>query len=285
MSTNLIYTPGQYLSENLSITLDVAKTRTHKVKQSTTHYIPIRCNQKALLVQVSNQVLASNAKLPSKQQDSKFMTVAFKKLSAEDIPYKKTAMLEKTNNEFITFLDTVVDQYEQLAESIDAARFKLPADRNTYSIRQSSRMDVETGEEVEIDPIYRLKLPISDGRIGTNYKEFKSSVVNDKTNQVMDLTVDQAKSFITYGSLASFILNFECVVVSKSGVSLRATIKQIRVLHKKPNTLELSSMNDFADGSDGDYEDPDTNSRTTKKPMKKLAKQVISRFVDEPESD
>ena len=258
-----IITPKEFLSTKAQIELDVDSVKTFKNGKVTIHYIPVRCNDRPLNIECQNQVLASNAKAPSKTDDIKFLNVSFRSMDEETIPYNNADKLAKANKEFIKMLDEIDAQYKDLVDDLQVPNVKMPNNPTIGSIRQDKSKDVDLEQ-----PIYRVRLPVTKkGLIGTDYDQYKPIVTNTKNKELMSLTINEAKQFITYQSLASFILHVECVVVSKTGLSLRVTIKKMTVLHKKPVVIELDAeVDDFANGSDGEYV-------TTTKDKK--AKQVV----------
>lgn len=249
--SNTPITPKQFLSQLSALELDVHSTRKFTSKQATVYYIPIRCNKRPLSVLFRSQVLAASAKAPSDEMPVKFLNVAFKTLDYNEIPYSPAEPLIESNADFITFLEKLELQYRGLAaglKDITTDKFKLPAQCKVNTFSQTTRL--QDGEEVELEhPIYRMRLPVAHDRCGTMYKEaFTSNVHNARTKQEITLTVEEAKKFITYQSLVTGILNVECIVISKTGISLRLTIKQLHVLHKPQEKFELetSDMDSYA---------------------------------------
>lgn len=242
--SNTPITPKQFLSSSSKLTLDVKSTRKYVSKAATVFYVPIRCNSKPLSVLFRNQVLAATAKPPSEESPVKFLNIAFKALTADEISYSPVDPLLESNADFINFLENLEQQYLELAaglKDLTTDKFKLSPNSKISTFSQSTRL--QDGEEVELDqPIYRARLQVSADRCGTNFKnEFSSNVYDAKTKQTVVLTVDQAKKFITYQSLVTGILNVECVVISKTGISLRLNIKQLHVLHKPIVKFELQT--------------------------------------------
>ena len=272
-----IFTPKEFISTKAQLELDVKNVKTFKNKQVTIHYIPVRCNDRPLNIECQNQILASNAKVPSKTDDIKFLNVSFRSMdknTISEIPYNNSDKLAKANQEFIKMLDEIDDQYKALVEDLKIPDIKMPNNPTIGSIRQDKTKDVDLEQ-----PIYRVRLPVtSDGLVGTNYDQYKPIVTNTKSKKLMSLTINEAKQFITYQSLASFILHIECVVVSKTGMSLRVTIKKMNVLHKKPVVIELeSNVDEFANDSDGSYDRNVKKTATTKSTPRKTKAEPASK--------
>ena len=111
-------TPESFLATHSKIQLDIKNTRTYKANKSVVHYIPIRVNDKPLLINFNNQILASGAKPPVQSDAIKYLNVAFKK-TTDFSNYKPTETLQDANTTFINFLDDLESQYLQISKQIN----------------------------------------------------------------------------------------------------------------------------------------------------------------------
>ena len=266
-----IITPKEFLSSKAKIELDVDNVKTFKNGKVTINYIPVRCKNRPLNIECQNQILASNAKVPSKTDDIKFLNVSFRSMdenTISEIPYNNADKLAKANKEFIKMLDEIDAQYKALVDDLQVPNVKMPSNPVVGSIRQDKSKDVDLEQ-----PIYRVRLPVTkNGLVGTDYDQYKPIVTNTKSKQLMSHTINEAKQFVSYHSIASFILHVECVVVSKTGLSLRVTVRKMSVLHKKPVVIELdANVDDFANDSDGEFI-PATKEKKSKSVPKPAAK-------------
>jgi hypothetical protein len=267
----------------------------------------------------SEQVCFSGAKAPEGSDDKKegpnSISVAFSHMSEDDIkvgfPAKEKANEEKqtkenkrvsdnikkyveNNNKFLKVLNIIDASYKLVCEDMKSKsktlKFRLKKDRNVkevniFSIKQSSRLDRDTNQDVDLEhPIYRVKAPVyrKDGRVGiySNYhKEFKYTVFDAKKmtkknnytpvparvkvkGKLRDLDVNNASAFWTRLSLIGGTLTYDCVVSSKFGLSLSnsffdAYVFRCNVVTKEPtlSAAELSAMRGGASSEDEDEDE------------------------------
>ena len=162
------------------------------------------------------------------------------------------------------------------------SKFQLQKNKTINRIKQSERkahkVEIEEDEKRPEDerivcdnmiklphPLYRFKLTANDqtkkiGKTNYNTKEheyivydlrkstkenkFKSVVakLKDTTGKLIDLTVTNVKTFITYMSLTAGIIDFDNIIISKSGISLSNKYKELHVWPHK--VMKSDSIND-----------------------------------------
>ncbi len=269
-------------------------------------YIPVlfkfaNGKESPLKLQFSQIITASGAKLPSSSDgDSvKNLLIAFRILSREEIEggdYVPKIMENQSEQEaentrvdnnislylkettkFVSVLEIIEKSYQKISEDLKAEtnlgfnlrkdkKIKSNDDINVYSIKQTTREDPDTKEEIELPtPFYRIKLMLAkDGRVGIDFKnsktdswEFRPNVydarkMTSKNNyepvvakvlenkKARPLTAKNAHEFITYKSMIGGVINFPEVVVSKFGISLKNLFDDLFVRRHKSNSKEPS---------------------------------------------
>ena len=180
------------------------------------------------------------------------------------------------NAKFLQVLDIIESSYNTVCQQIIAEestfQFQLRKDKKQkditiHSFKQTTFANRETNKDEELEnPIYRLKIPVykKDGRIGiwSNYNnEFKPTVfdarkMTKKNNyqavpaqvivngKLCDLDVNNAASFITYKSLAGGHIVFECIVVSKFGLSINSSFYDLFLIRHKAKTASSTISRD-----------------------------------------
>jgi len=197
------------------------------------------------------------------------------------------------NEKFIKVLDIIDSSYKtvcaEIKEKESTFSFRVRKDRNqkditVFSIKQVTRLDRDTNKDEKLEnPIYRLKLPVckKDGRIGiwSNYHdEFRPTVfdarkMNKKNNyqpvpakvkvdgKLRDLDVTNISSFMVYKSLIGGNISFECIVVSKFGLSMNNSFYDLYVYRHKTklsqSTLSKDDIIQMRGGASEDEEDED----------------------------
>lgn len=237
--------------------------------------------------------------------DAKFLNVSFKKLELKDLesteyPEDKKEGLLTSNTEFIEALNIIADEYLTcVKEDILGAKsdkFRV-IDRKINCFRQDRRVasaddeGVDEDGKVPMDPIYRihLKADPETKKLGFNSDRGFQYVVFDMRKsekeakdtgkpkrdivaRVMvkgkptDLNINNAKHFVSFMSLTSGNIFFECVCLSKSGVSLMCRFRNLHVWRHKTMKQEAIGDDDRDDmaaygyrAADGEDEDLDVN--------------------------
>lgn len=201
-----------------------------------------------------------------------------------------------TNNlsEFLKALDIINGSYIALCDKLKKNQktfpFRLNKDRkvkdiHVNSIKQSSRMDDATNEEVSLDnPIFRLKIPVcsKDGRVGiwsNYYKKFKPTVFDARkmtkknnyqpvpakvrlpSKELVDLHIKNVQDFIVTKSLIGGHVRFECIISSKFGLSLNNSFYDLYVYRHKSKMADPSITQEIiARMRGGDTEDEESDS-------------------------
>lgn len=202
----------------------------------------------------------------------------------------------KTNNEkMIKVLDIIDASYNKVAREIIQAgadkklEYTVRKDRKKehptiFSIKQASRYDDEKKEDILLEePIYRIKLPVykKDGRIGSwnNFKDRFRPVIFDarkmtkkngnqpvpayvkKGKKRQELNTKNVSSFVTVRSLTSGIINFDCVTVSKFGLSLGNSFNELFIIPnrstKQEATVSHEEVHNMRSGMASDEEGTD----------------------------
>ena len=192
----------------------------------------------------------------------------------EDARMKSNIERYMENNEkFLNVLDIIDNSYKavcrELEEKADTFNFRIKKDRNQkditiFSIKQTKRIDRDTNKDEPLtDPIYRLRIPVckKDGRIGvwsTYHDKFRPIVFDARKmtkkngytqvpakvkvdGKYEDLDVNNANEFIAYKSLVGGNISFECVVVSKFGISLNNSFFDLYV-YKHKTKMSASTL-------------------------------------------
>ena len=226
------------------------------------------------------------------------------------------------NKEFITALNIIADEYIALAEkevlTYKGDKFKLTKTKTINCFRQTHRNAGEdesaaANDEGKVElpvPLFRLKLPadavtkkignaatdkIEHGYIvydmvkGTAVSEdgkttYKPVVAKLKTSRgYIDLTISNAKNFITYMSLVGGKVAFDSICISKAGISLMCKIRDLHVRkhsQMKSEAMGEDMVNDMvsygADLGDADeeiYDEP--TDETEESPRSNSAKRPV----------
>ena len=230
-----------------------------------------------------------------------------------------------SNKEFITALNIIADEYLALAENevltYKGDKFKLNKVKTINCFRQTHRNAGEgdtADEEGKVPlpkPLFRLKVPADPNtkklgnppndkmdhryivfdmsknanKVGADGKtRYEPVVAKLKTSsgKFLDLTVSNAKNFITYMSLTGGKVTFDSICISKAGLSLMCKIRDLHVMkHKqlKSELLDSDTVNDmneygaglntedevFDEPTEEDNESPKETKSFTKKPAAK----------------
>lgn len=197
------------------------------------------------------------------------------------------------NAKFLKVMDIIESSYNTVCQQIiseeSSFQFQLRKDKKqkditTHSFKQTTFANRETNKDEKLkNPIYRLKIPVckKDGRIGiwSNYNnEFKPTVfdarkMTKKNNyqavpaqvvvngKLCDLDVNNAASFITYKSLVGGHIVFECIVVSKFGLSINSSFYDLFVIRHKAkaasSTISRDEIIQMRGGAASDDDDSD----------------------------
>lgn len=228
-----------------------------------------------------------------------FRQLTSEDFESTDYEEPKREGLIQSNSEFIEALNLIADEYLELVDrevlKYKGDKFKLNKTKTINCFRQTHRDagDEEKGdEEGKIalpHPIFRIKVPADPEtkKIGFNsektghiYVVFdmkkaskeaktvdgkrknKPVVAKIKTSKgYVDLTVNNAKHFITYMSLTGGMILFDSVCISKSGISLMCRFKELHVWRHRPlkvNAIDDDAVNDMAEyGASNDKNDDD----------------------------
>jgi hypothetical protein len=166
----------------------------------------------------------------------------------------------------------------------DGDKFEL-RDRKVHNVRQTHRKASKEEKKedkklpieeriINIDnktplpyPLYRAKIQadfiskklgvstkkghrynVFDARKVTKANKYKPVVAKLREGRLpVDLTTDNAKHFITYMSLIGGVMDFDSVCVSKSGISLKCSFRDIHVWPHKPMKIITLDDDDIAD--------------------------------------
>lgn len=194
---------------------------------------------------------------------------------------------------FLHVLDIIDKSYtyvcNDLKKNMKSYKFKIQKDRKMtdipiFHIKQDIRYNKDTEEDEKLqNPIYRLKIPVCkrDGRLGiwSNYNnEFKSTVFDTRKmtkknryqqvpakvkigGKLRELDVHNASEFITYKSLIGGHIVFECIVVSKFGLSLNNSFYDLYVhRHKTKSAQSSMSIEEIVQMRGGASENEETES-------------------------
>lgn len=228
-----------------------------------------------------------------------FRQLTLDDFDSTDYEESKREGLIQSNTEFIEALGLISDEYEELVKrevlKYKGGKFKLSSNKTINNFRQSSRLaaDDET-EEADAEgkvalphPIFRVKitadketkkLGYNSEKTGHGYvvfdmkkaskeaqtvdgkKKNKPVVAKIKTSKgYVDLTLSNAKHFITYMSLTGGMITFDSVCISKSGISLMCKFRELHVWRHRPlqvKAIDDDTVNDMAEyGTTNDKED------------------------------
>lgn len=215
-----------------------------------------------------------------------------------DYEEPKREGLIQSNTEFVEALNLIADEYLELVErevlTYKGDKFKLNKNKTVNCFRQTHR---DAGDDEEGDdegkialphPIFRVKVPadpetkklgFNSEKTGHIYvvfdmkkaskeaktvdgkKKNKPVVAKIKTSKgYVDLTINNAKHFITYMSLTGGMILFDSVCISKSGISLMCRFKELHVWRHRPlkvNAIDDDAVNDMAEYGAGNNKDDD----------------------------
>ena len=262
-----------------------------------------------------------------------------------DYEEPKREGLMQSNTEFVEALNLIADEYLELVErevlTYKGDKFKLNKNKTVNCFRQTHRDagdDEEGDEEGKIalpHPIFRIKVPadpetkklgFNSEKTGHIYvvfdmkkaskeaktvdgkKKNKPVVAEIKTSKgYVDLTVNNAKHFITYMSLTGGMILFDSVCISKSGISLMCRFKELHVWRHRPlkvNAIDDDAVNDMAEyGASNDKDDEEVfdepeegngdsdnpkgkgKSNAKGKPPAKGSKKSLSKALDNNDDD
>jgi hypothetical protein len=191
--------------------------------------------------------------------------------------------LKASNKEFIEALDIIADEAIALCKTVlksKSDKYKINKNKTINSFRQTHREATEDevndkladeDDKIKLEtPIYRLKLPadpntkklgyFSDQKGHTynvfdmkkasqaakNSKAPQKVVAKIKTpNGYVDLDVNNAKHFISYMSLTGGVVNFDCICISKSGLSQMQKIRELHVWKHKSMSVPAIDNEDI----------------------------------------
>lgn len=214
-------------------------------------YLPLKSKDgKKLSIKFDFQLLANTVRLNKYGK----LQLAFKRFTESELADSKlknhSKLLEK-NNEFIEMLDLVSDRYETLAsELLKDKRFAL-CNKNISHFKQG-----ETSEGVALEQaIYRVTLPYDaqTKRVVTKYQDKSTEIIEYlNKNQVFpkETNTTNVSDFLTYRSVLTGILTFDCLVISNFGVSLQARIKTLKVLVHPKIVKELMTAEEIDENND-----------------------------------
>lgn len=236
----------------------------------------------------------------------------------------------KANAEFIEALDIILNEYQREAEMIaqyKGAKDVMPKPSNPLirTLKQTHREAKSTDSGADADnkvplerPLYRIKLNARpDGTIGTENKNGRADTVFDwakyrdakekakaegkvakkvparlKTSRgtYVELNLDNVHNFITYMSMVTGKIRFDCINISTQGISLKAYIQELMVLHHKPRAFEgiseesLEEMMAVRKNND-DNDEPEIADEEPKTKSKPPAKAAAVFGDDEPDAN
>ncbi len=179
---------------------------------------------------------------------------------------KLIKVLHILNQSFIKVTDEIIKTNPK------DLKFTVKKDRKAESVRiyafpQTTRFDAEAKEDIPLEsPIFRIKLAVykKDGRIGqwNSFKDcFKPTVFDARKmtkkngfkpvpayvregKKKVELNIKNVGGFITRKSLVSGVLVFDCVTISKSGISLGNKFDEMYIVrHKSLAAQEKVSVN------------------------------------------
>lgn len=215
----------------------------------------------------------------------KKITVSYKRLTAEDLEiseyknFQKVDLL-KFNNELCDALDIISKEYikmikEQLM-TYKGDKFRpIKKDCKIFNIVQTNRDPKDNSETTDEDgkvplpvPIFRIPIPVDpktnkvgksygdkgfsyvvfDGRKKTketNYANIPARLVNS-SKELVDLTADNIKDFLTYLSITTGIIRYDTICCSKVGISMQYEFMEI-IVSPHPKLKNVSILPEEAD--------------------------------------
>jgi hypothetical protein len=223
----------------------------------------------------------------------------------------KTQLMSKENK--------ALNKYKIKEKKINCYRQSL---RERLPGEESHKKSSENEEDEEDDdndkislehPIFRIRIKSdtktrklgyrSDGK-SHQYVVFDSNKVNKEkgtkyvpaklkqNGKLVDLTLDNVGSFITYMSLTAGMINFECVCLSQTGISLICSFLDLHVAHhpkmkrEQMSTEDIEEMHSFGipnNGDDVEVEEPDENDNDDKPKSKRNVGK--SKYLDSDEEE
>lgn len=236
---------------------------------------------------------------------ARYLTVSYRKLKLDDLkdteyPEDKKEGLLSSNEEFVKALDIIAEEYITCVKE-DVLKHKAKGfsvgNRKITNFKQDRRKpnDDEEGDEedgkVAMEPIYRIRLPIDQEskKVGRKMEKGHMYIVFDMRKseaeakltgkpkrdviakvmykgKPIDLTLSNAKHFVSFMSLTSGIINFESICLSSQGISFLCNYRALHVWrHKtmKRESIGDEERDDMAEygykNADGEEEDLDVN--------------------------
>jgi hypothetical protein len=146
---------------------------------------------------------------------------------------------------------------------------KLPFPNGIKLYRIKLAADLKNGQKIGQFTKKGHRYTVFDARKATKKNNYAPVVAKIKIKgKLTDLTTDTAKNFVTYMSLVTGVINFECVCVSSFGISFIAKFRDLHVWPHKPTVnklvdeediLEMATMGTSGYNSDDEVEDePET---------------------------
>ena len=228
---------------------------------------------------------------------------------------KKDAAIELYNatKDFNKALEIIDKSYQFVCDELKEAKslpFSVRKDKKVkditvYTLRQCTREDKENPDDEPIQleyPIARIKLMLGkDGRVGveswnnairgwdfrpnvydsrkmTSKNNFAPVLATVKENgKVQPLNAKNAGVFITFKSIVGGIIDFQEIVSSKFGLSLKQNFKELYVKRNKSNLTESTfSKEDMALMGGDDTESEDDVEMPITEVTEKIKKSKIS---------
>lgn len=201
---------------------------------------------------------------------------------------EKIAKKDLKNKEIYCFRQSHRDKSDNSEQTDDTG--KVPLENPIFRIRinanpTNKKLGFYSEKTGHIYTVYDTKKSMHDAAIKskeTNKKVTPKPVVakiKSPDGKFQDLTVYNAKHFITYMSLTGGTIQFESICISKSGISLLCKFRDLYVWHHKP--MKISTLNDddmdayarIGTGADDvdvvmDLEEPEETEETDDKPKK-----------------
>jgi hypothetical protein len=269
----------------------VTDVKKNKNTTRETYYIPLEIvnlsgERIPFLMKFVRQVISSNAKISKKTDltNAKDVIVTIRKINKDDLskteyPVEKHEFLMKSNEELVTALNILADEYERMvSEDILKNKSKtfVIQNRKICSFRQMVRKagnDEEGNDDGNIkleNPLFRVKIAADFeskklGYLNFKTKKFVYTVFDTKKSKqemkaknlktapavvarvkigdsLQDLNLANAGHFITYMSLTGGSVTFDSICLSNMGISCPFKFKELHVFRHKP--LKMPIMND-----------------------------------------
>jgi len=320
---DIIAIKSKYPNEPL-MKVDIDKAKKIEKKANITYYVPVAFmgldgKYNTLYFNFKKQLLCSGPKLPygKEEEEATHLQLSYRQVTEDML--KKTSYkgkdydnLLKSNTEFIKALDIISDEYVKVVNTdiyANSAKLKLTSKNKViHNFRQTHRQakEDETGDDdgkIKLESaIYRFKLDADPEtkEIGTKRKEGyvpnvydlrKSATQNEPVvatilvnEKPTNLTISNAKSFITYMSNTEGSLRFDTICISSLGISMPVKFNKLYVLHHRAilaEFLDEQSRQDALELND----DTEEVSITIEEPKKKKPVKKDSDSDSEPQSD